>query len=68
MSKKLNEVENTDQPVIHNTQQFSKSAFVDGATSTKERLIAEIVLEDDKKYTRESAKKAIEEWKKKEVK
>ncbi|UAW07803.1 hypothetical protein PVJ1_00069 [Psychrobacillus phage PVJ1] len=68
MSKKINEVESTEQPVTQNIKEFSKSAFVDAATSTKEQLIAMIVLEEDKKYTRESAKKTIDEWKKKEVK
>lgn len=68
MSKKINEVEDPQPVVNQSSQKYSKSAFVDAAESNKESLILQVVLEDDKTYTREEAKKIVEAWKQKEVK
>lgn len=67
MSKK-NNVSNDLESTIVNTQKYSKSAFVDAAESNKERLILQVVLADEKTYTREEVKQIVQTWKQKEVK
>ncbi|HWL13446.1 MAG TPA: hypothetical protein VNQ57_10690 [Ureibacillus sp.] len=56
------------------TRQFAKTAFLESAKTSKERLEYEIVLKDGETYTLEQAQVLVEEWKntklnrKKEVK
>jgi hypothetical protein len=49
-------------------QTYSKSAFLNAAKGSKERLILTVLLEDDKSYTKAEVEKAVSEWKSKEVK
>lgn len=67
MSKKNNGT-NQIEPVVQNAQQYSKSAFVDAAENNKEKLIMQVVLEEDKKYTPQEVSEIVNAWKKKEVK
>lgn len=48
-------------------QEYSKEAFLNAALSTKERLILQIVLQDDVLYTINDVEKLVEDWKQKEV-
>ncbi|KEF40411.1 hypothetical protein M670_00437 [Schinkia azotoformans MEV2011] len=48
-------------------QKFSKEAFLDASKSTQERLILQIVLQDDVSYTKEDVEKLVGDWKKKPV-
>lgn len=45
------------------TKKFSKAAFLESATTTKERLEYEVVLRDGTTYTQEEAKKLVDKWK-----
>lgn len=47
---------------------YSKSAFLDAAKDSKERLLLNTLLKDDQTYTKEYVEKSVEEWKSKEVK
>lgn len=47
---------------------YSKQGFIDAAENSKDRLILQVVLEDNKKYTIENVKSIVDEWKKREVK
>lgn len=67
MSKTIKET-NQSEPVVQNSQQYSKSAFVDAAENNKEKLIIQVVLEEDKKYTQQEVAEKVDAWKKKEVK
>lgn len=59
---------NQAEPVVQNAQQYSKSAFVDAAENNKEKLIIQVVLDEDEKYTQQEVAEKIDAWKKKEVK
>ncbi|MET3657836.1 hypothetical protein [Sporosarcina psychrophila] len=48
-------------------QKYSKSAFVEAATESKERLILQVILADDKTYTKDDAAELVEAWKSKQV-
>lgn len=68
MSKKMDEEvskKSVEAPVL---EQYSKSAFVDAAETKKEKLILQVALVENKKYTRDQVKEIAEAWKKKEVK
>lgn len=49
-------------------QSYSKSAFVDAARDSKERLELKMLLEDGKSYAQDEVAKVVKEWKTKEVK
>lgn len=49
-------------------QLYGKQAHVDAAASSKERLIVQALLEDEKKYSPDEVKKLIQAWKQKEAK
>lgn len=49
-------------------QRFSKAAFIASAASTKERLEYEVILEEDKTYSKEEAQKAIDTWRNTDIK
>lgn len=49
-------------------QKFSKEAFLNAATSSKERLILQVVLQDGASYTKAEVEKIVNDWKQKEVK
>ena len=49
-------------------QKYNKSAFVDAAADSKERLILRIVLEDGKTYANDEVAEKVKAWKIKEVK
>lgn len=49
-------------------KKYSKTAFVNAAKTSKERLELASVLEDDKTYTKDEVTKVIRDWKNKEVK
>lgn len=49
-------------------QTYGKQAFIDAAKDSKERLVLQVVLDDEKKYTPNDVKSIVSEWKKKEVK
>ena len=59
---------NQAESVVQNSQQYSKSAFVDAAENNKEKLIIQVVLDEDEKYTQQEVAEKVEAWKKKEVK
>ncbi|MBG9657821.1 hypothetical protein [Cytobacillus firmus] len=48
-------------------QKFSKEAFLNAATSSKERLILQVVLKDGDSYTKAEAEKLVNDWKNKKV-
>ncbi|MEC1178540.1 hypothetical protein P9B03_08610 [Metasolibacillus meyeri] len=48
-------------------KQFSKTAFLESAASTKERLEYEVVLQEGKVYSKKEADKLVADWKKKGV-
>ncbi|WP_154661531.1 hypothetical protein [Bacillus ndiopicus] len=48
-------------------RKFSKTAFLESAATTKERLEYEVVLQDGTMYTKEEADKLVAEWKQKGV-
>lgn len=48
-------------------QQYSKSAFVEEASDSKERLILQVLLTDDQKYTKTDVDKLVKEWKEKKI-
>ena len=47
---------------------YSKSAFVDAAKDSKERLLLMTLLKDGTSYTKEQVEKVIKEWKAKSIK
>lgn len=49
-------------------QTFSKKAFIEAAATKNEAVLLQVVLEDDKTYTRDEAKQLVESWKQKEAK
>ncbi|WP_313894312.1 hypothetical protein [Psychrobacillus sp.] len=49
-------------------QLYGKQAYVNAADSSKERLIVQALLEDEKKYSPDEVKKLIQSWKQKEAK
>lgn len=49
------------------SQKYSKEAFVD-ASEGKERLLIQVLLNDEEMYTKEQVAKLVESWKAKEVK
>lgn len=49
-------------------KKYSKSAFIDAAKDSKERLLINALLQDNVTYTRNDVKQKIAEWKTKEVK
>ena len=53
---------------VEKKQKYSKSAFVDAARDSKERLELKMLLEDGKSYTQDEVAKATKDWKSKEVK
>lgn len=53
---------------VEKKQKYSKSAFVDAARDSKERLELKMLLEDGKSYTQDEVTKAVKDWKTKEVK
>ncbi|MEK4403443.1 hypothetical protein MKZ26_03230 [Sporosarcina sp. FSL K6-6792] len=48
-------------------QKYSKSAFVEAAEESKERLILQVILADNKTYTKDEVAKLVEAWKSKKV-
>ena len=50
------------------SRKYSKQAFIDSASTSKERYEYEVVLQQGETYTRAEAEKAIQAWKKKGVK
>lgn len=59
---------NQAESVVQNAQRYSKSAFVDAAENNKEKLIIQVVLDEDEKYTQQEVVEKVDAWKKKEVK
>lgn len=53
---------------VKKKQKYSKSAFVDAAKDSKERLEFKMLLEDGKSYTQDEVAKVVKEWQSKEVK
>lgn len=49
------------------SQNFSKAAFVQAAQSSKEKLMLQTLLDDEKTYTKAEVEKVIKNWKSKEV-
>ncbi|GIN37796.1 hypothetical protein [Heyndrickxia oleronia] len=49
-------------------QKFGKTAFLNAAKNTNERLLLQVILQDGTTYTKEEVAKLVEDWKKKEVK
>lgn len=64
MSKKIEETAITKTA----PEQYSKSAYVDAAVTNKDKLILEVTLEEDKKYSQDQVNEITDAWKKKEVK
>ncbi|MEG0260590.1 MAG: hypothetical protein RR595_06535 [Lysinibacillus sp.] len=50
------------------SKKFSKEAFLNATKTTKERLLLEVLLEENKKYTKDQVAKLAEDWNNKEVK
>lgn len=48
-------------------QKYSKTAFVEAATTSKDRLLLNVLLSDGKSYTEEEVELKLSDWKKKEV-
>ncbi|MEK4712241.1 hypothetical protein [Sporosarcina sp. FSL K6-5500] len=48
-------------------QKYSKSAFVEAVEESKERLILQVILADNKTYTKDEVAKLVEAWKSKKV-
>lgn len=63
MTKEIKETKAMPQ-----ASKYGKAAFLDAAKDPKERIILQVVLEDEKQYTREEASDLATEWKNKEVK
>lgn len=53
---------------VKSEQKYKKSAFIEAAAGSKERLILQIVLDDGESYSKDEATEKVAEWKKKEVK
>lgn len=53
---------------VKSEQKYNKSAFIDAAADSKERIILQIVLEDGKSYAKDDVAKKVSAWKTKEVK
>lgn len=53
----------TQEQTTKPTKKFSKAAFLESATTTKERLEYEVVLQNDTTYTQNEAKKLVDKWK-----
>lgn len=49
-------------------KKYRKQAFIDAASTRKERLILKVVLDESKQYTTDDVKNIVKEWKQKEVK
>lgn len=49
-------------------QTYSKSAFLDAAKDSTERLLLNVLLNDQKKYSKDEVEKLVNDWKAKEVK
>lgn len=52
---------------VKSEQKYSKSAFVEVAADSKERLILQVVLEDGESYTKADAEKKVKDWKSKKI-
>lgn len=52
---------------VEKKQKYSKSAFVDAAKDSKERLELKMLLKDDKTYTQDEVAKAVKAWKSKAI-
>lgn len=48
-------------------QMFKKEAFLNAAKSTNERLLLQVLLTDEKSYTKSEVTKLVNDWKKKEI-
>ena len=66
MTQVTTEKQKLTKPPVN--KKFSKAAFVESASSTKERLEYEVVLQDGATYTKAEAEKLVSGWKKKGVK
>lgn len=52
---------------LEKEQKYSKSAFVDAAKDSKERLLLMTLLKDGTSYTKDQVEKVIKDWKSKAV-
>jgi hypothetical protein len=50
------------------TPKYDKSAFIDGAKDSKERLLINVLLIDNQSYAKGEVATLLKEWKSKEVK
>lgn len=62
MSKE--KIENV-QPVAKQT--FSKSAFLDASENTNDRVLLDVLLKEEQKYSREEVADLVQAWKQKPV-
>lgn len=50
------------------TQKYSKTAFLDAAIDSNERLLLDTLLQDGTSYTKDDVAKVVEAWKSKPIK
>lgn len=53
----------TQEQTTKSTKKFPKAAFLESATTAKERLEYDVVLQNDIMYTQNEAKKLVDKWK-----
>lgn len=53
---------------VSNDPKYSKAAFIKASKDSKERLILNVLLEDEKSYTKDEVSRALKTWKVKKLK
>ena len=53
----------TEKATEKQQKKFSKSAYLDAEKISKERLLLQILLEDEKSYTKEEVQAIVKNWK-----
>ena len=58
----------TEKETTKTERKYSKTAYLDAETNSKERLLLNTLLEDGEYYSKDEVSKAIKQWKSKVIK